>query len=163
MKQKRILKNIFMNKIPYFIPNISFHSINKVQKVLKSKWISAGNSLNKLEQSFAKKIGVPTKKCIGVSSGYSALFLAIQLSNLKKNDIVLMPNINFVASANIVKHFKGKIVLVDSQSKNNPNISIDDLKKKLSKKVKVVINCHYGGYPCDMKNIMKLKKNINSH
>tara|TARA_Y100000590_G_C15512386_1_gene935912 strand:- start:166 stop:1047 length:882 start_codon:yes stop_codon:yes gene_type:complete len=72
-----------------------------------------------------------------------------------------MPNINFVASANIVKHFKGKIVLVDSESKNNPNISVEDLKKKLSSKVKAVVICHYGGYPCDMDNIMKLKNKFN--
>jgi len=150
-----------MSKIPYFVPTISKNEIKNVQKVLKSKWISAGGILKKLENEFAKKIKVNKEKCIGVSSGYAALFLATKLAEIKKNDIVLMPNINFVASSNIVKHFRGKIILVDSESKYNPNISIEDLKKKLSPKVKAVVICHYGGYPCNMDQIMKLKKKFN--
>jgi perosamine synthetase len=150
-----------MSKIPYFVPNITKKDILNVTNVLKSKWISPGKILTKLEGSFAKTLGVSKAKCIGVSSGYAALFLAIRLLNLKKNDIVLMPNINFVASSNIVKFFKGKIVLVDAENKDNPNISIKDLEKKLSSKVKAVIICHYGGYPCDMQNIMRLKKKYN--
>ena len=150
-----------MSKIPYFVPNITKEDIFNVSKVLKSRWIAPGKILNKLESKFANILGVNKSKCVGVSSGYAALFLAIRLLNLKKDDVVLMPNINFVASSNIVKFFKDKIVLVDSSDKDNPNISIKDLEKKLSSKVKAVIICHYGGYPCDMKNIMKLKKKYN--
>ena len=150
-----------MAKIPYFVPDISAKEIGAVNKVLCSRWISAGNILSECERKFEKKLNVNKGHCVGVSSGYSALYLSMFLAGIKKNDIVLMPNINFVASMNAAKQLNARIKLVDSESKFNPNISINDLKKKLSSKVKAIIVMHYGGYPCDMHELLKLKKKYN--
>ncbi len=147
-----------MVKVPYFVPEISAKEISAVSKVLNSKWISAGKILLKCERKFEKKLKVNQGHCVGVSNGYSALYLAMLLAGIKKNDIVLMPNINFVASMNAAKQLDAKIKLIDSESAFNPNISITDLKKKLSKKVKALVVMHYGGYPCDMDELLKLKK-----
>ncbi len=147
-----------MHKIPFFIPSINEKDIGAVKKTLKKKWISQGKINEKFEKEFAKNLKISSAKCVSVTNGFSALYLASILCNLKKNDEVLIPTINFVASANIFSNLGAKVIFVDCESGLNPNISISDLKKKLSKKTKVVVVMHYGGYPCNMNEIMNLKK-----
>jgi dTDP-4-amino-4,6-dideoxygalactose transaminase len=147
-----------MPKIPFFIPSINNQDIESVKKTLEKKWISQGKISSKFEKKFADKLKTKPNKCVGVTNGFSALYLASILCNLKENDEVLIPSINFVASANIFSNLNAKIVFVDCESNDNPNISVSDLKKKLSKKTKIVVVMHYGGYPCNMDKIMKLKK-----
>ena len=47
------------------------------------------------------------------SSGTSAIFLALASINLKENDIIIMPAINFVSSYSVSRFFKAKIYLAD--------------------------------------------------
>ena len=147
-----------MKKIPYFIPSIGNQEHKNLKKVFKNKWIAAGKELEKFENNFAKKINVNSKNCVGLNSGYSSLHLAILLSKIKKNDEVLTPNINFTTATNILNTLNIKYKLVDCESHLNPNISIKDLKNKISINTKLVIIVHIGGYPCNMEEIIKLKK-----
>ncbi len=146
-----------MKKIPYFIPSIGKEEYQNLKKVFDQKWLAAGRQLKKFEQNFSKKIKVNKQNCVGLNSGYAALHLAILLSDLNKNDEVLVPNINFSAATNILNTLNISYKLVDCESHLNPNISIKDLKRKISKKTKLVIIVHMGGYPCNMKEILKLK------
>jgi dTDP-4-amino-4,6-dideoxygalactose transaminase len=147
-----------MSKISYFTPQITKEDINKVSKTLSSKWISTGQEVLKLEKDFSKNLKVNHNKCVAVSSGFSALHLACHLAGIKSEDEVLIQTINFVAIANILKNLDAKIKFVDCESKTNPNISVEDLEKKISEKTKVVVTMHYGGYPCDMKKILQLQR-----
>ena len=130
---KRILINYFMPKIPFFIPSITNQDINAVKNTLKKKWISQGKISNRFEKKFAEKLRTKPNKCVGVTNGFSALYLASILCKLKKNDEVLIPSVNFVASANIFSNLKAKVVFIDCESHENPNISISDLKKNYPK------------------------------
>ncbi len=146
-----------MKKIPYFIPSIGKEEYQNLKKIFDQKWLAAGRQLKKFEQNFSKKIKVNKQNCVGLNSGYAALHLAILLSDLNKNDEVLVPNINFSAATNILNTLNISYKLVDCESHLNPNISIKDLKRKISKKTKLVIIVHMGGYPCNIKEILKLK------
>ena len=88
-----------------------------------------------------------------------------QIIDIQENDTVILssnpvPGNEMKVAQNIDRLFNlgAKVIFIDCESSLNPNISISDLKKKLSKKTKVVVVMHYGGYPCDMKEIMNLKK-----
>ena len=41
------------------------------------------------------------------------LFLALQSIEIKKNDVIIMPSINFIASYNVAKLFNAKVYLAD--------------------------------------------------
>ena len=79
----------------------------------------------------------------------------------KKNIIAILPNINFVASANIISLLKGKIILCDV-NKNTGMVDFVSFKKILNickkKKIKpnIFIPIHYGGDVLDLEKINNL-------
>ena len=53
---------------------------------------------------------------------------------------------NIVADANSILCVGAKPVFVDIESKINLNMSVNDLKKKITKKTKAIIMTHYAGF-----------------
>ena len=80
-------------KIPYNKAFVNKEDINIVKKSLKTQILTSGPYLNNLEYKFQKKLNV--KNSIACNSGTSALHLAFKSLNIKKNDIVILPIINF--------------------------------------------------------------------
>ena len=80
--------------------------LKKITKPLSEKFLTSGKYLNFFENKI--KNYLKCKYVIVCSSGTSAI-LAMKSLNLKKNDIVIMPIINFVASANIANLLGCKI------------------------------------------------------
>lgn len=150
-------------------PHFNNLEINYLKEAIKKKSVSRkGNFVDR----FSKKIKSLTKAkyVILTSTGTSALHLALLALNIKKNEEVLMPSLNYIASANAtlycgaIPHF----VDVDEES-----LGIDPLKlkkyldekclvkqkkcfnKKTKRLIKALICLHTFGYPA---KILELKK-----
>jgi len=85
---------------------------------------------------------------------------------LKKNDVVIMPAVNFIASANMAKVSGAKIYFADidyNTGQITPQSIIDCLKKNKIKKVKAIITMYMGGYPRFIKDLYRLKKKLNCY
>lgn len=148
-----------MKTIPYGRQFIDKQDILVVTKTLKKDKITTGNEVDKFE----KKINnfLKCKFSITCNSGTSAIFLAMQAINIKKNDVIVMPAINFVSSHNVAKLFGARIYLadVDVQSgQMSPEDFINCCKKFKLKKVKALITMYNGGYPENAEKFIKLKK-----
>ena len=100
-----------MKLIPYGKQFIDKKDISNVVKVLKKEKITSGDEVKKFETRLSKFFG--SKFATVCNSGTSALYLAFLAIDLKKNDKIIMPAINFVASYNIVKTFGAKVFLAD--------------------------------------------------
>lgn len=131
-------------------------------KILVNKILSNGDvnylSLKygiKFENKFSKIANC--KYAISVSNGTIALELALTSLNLKKSDEVIVTSRSFVATASSIVNVGFKPVFADIEY-NSQNISHESIVKKISKKTKALLIVHLAGYPCDMKNIMKLVK-----
>ena len=81
--------------------------IGIVTEVLKSEYLTQGPHVQQVEESMAKL----TKRKFGVmcSNGTAALHMAYEAIKLKKNDVVIMPVINFIAAYNMASLYKTKI------------------------------------------------------
>ena len=77
-------------KIPLCLPSIDKREINIANKILKSKWLTAGKYNLEFEQKFSKYIGC--KYSLSLNSCTSALELAVKVSGLKKNDEIIIPS-----------------------------------------------------------------------
>ena len=150
-----------MKKIPYFKISISKNDISKVNQTLKNNWLTMGKITEKFEKMFSNYLDVNINSCIATSSCTASLHLIMLALKLKKGDEVIMPSLTFAADANTVFHSGAKPVFADSNSLEDLTINIKDIKKKITSKTKVVIIMHYGGYPSDIKEILKLKKKYN--
>lgn len=146
--------------IPYGNHYIDKSDIRSITQSLKKRKITTGSDVIKFE----KKISSYTKsKYVSVcNSGTSALFLSLMSINVKKDDIIIMPSINFVASYNISKLLGAKIYLTDVNPKTGqmePKHIFECIKKHKISKIKAIIVMYNGGYPENASKFISLKKN----
>ena len=146
-------------KIPYSRQSISKSDIKQVVRTLKSDFLTTGPEISNFEKKITKYLNVKYAVC--VNSATSALHISCMILGLKKNDEFWTSTNSFVASANCGVLCGAKLDLIDI-SLNDFNLSIENLVAKLKrKKPKIVIPVHLAGYPCDLKKINLLSKNIN--
>ena len=89
--------------------------------------------------------------------------MALMSINLKENECVIMPAINFIASYNLCLTLKSKIYLADVDSvtgQMKPENVLDCIKKNNIKKIKLIITMYLGGNPENVGEFYKLKKKI---
>ena len=98
--------------IPLSLPNLSGKEWEYVKECLDTGWISsAGSFVDRFEIEFAQYIGVESS--VSVVNGTSALHVSLQLLGVKENDLVIMPNVTFVASANAISYLGASPLLID--------------------------------------------------
>lgn len=145
------------------IKNYGIQDLSKIdnsifQKIKYQQLVTNGSFCKKLEKKISKLVG--SKFSVVCNNGTSAIMMAI-LSLKIKNIVAIIPNINFVAAANIISLLKGKIILCDV-NKNTGMVDLDSFKKILDlckkKKIKpnLFIPVHYGGDVIDLNKINNL-------
>lgn len=98
--------------IPLSIPNISGNEWTYVKDCLDTGWISSvGSYVNLFEEKMAEFTGA--KYAVAAMNGTAALHIALKLSGVRQGDLVIVPNITFVASCNAVRYCNADPLLVD--------------------------------------------------
>ena len=136
-------------------PNFDKDLISKVCDVIESGKINytTGPFGEKFETKFSKFIG--NKYSVAVCNGTAALEVAIKSLNLPKNSKIIVPARSFFSSAACIVNTGHTPVFVDVDLKTQ-NISLKDLKNKITKNIRAIICVHLAGLPCDMYNIKKI-------
>jgi dTDP-4-amino-4,6-dideoxygalactose transaminase len=148
-------------KIYYGKQHIDNQDINEVTKALKNNLITGGKYVKKFENSCKKRVN--SKFAYSCNSGTSAILLAYLAIGLKKNDVIIMPALNFVAAANMAKLLKARIYFADIDyltGQITPEKIIDCIKINKIKKIKVILTMYLGGYPRLIKEFYYLKKKL---
>ena len=151
-----------MKYIPYGRQFIDNSDKKSVLKALSNDLITTGPLVARFERQIKKYL--KCKYSYVCSSGTAAIHLALLSVGLKKDDIILMPAINFVASYNMAKNMQLKIYLVDVDEYTGqitPNKILECIKKNNLKKINALVVMYHGGYPLDTKNFYNLKKKYN--
>ena len=154
MKKKSKLKKYEF--IPVNKPLIEKKDITEILKSLKEGWISSdGPEVKSFELNFSKL--VKRKYSVAVSNGTAALEIAIKALDIKKGDEVIIPNFTIISNALAVVRQNAKPVLIDCD-KENWNMKIEDIEKKITKKTKAIIATHIYNFPLDIDRIIKICK-----
>jgi len=144
-----------MQKIKFSIPNISSQDVKIVGKILKSGWLTHGKYTDLFEMKI--KDFTKSKYALAVSSCTAGLHLSCLASNFKKGDEVIVPAQTHTATAHAVEYTGAKAIFSDVDFPSG-NMTLELLKKKLTKKTKGVIIVHMAGYPCEIKKISSFCK-----
>ncbi len=138
-------------------PHFDASDVSAVGKILLSGKINrwTGNKNIEFESKMAEFAGV--KRAIAVSNGTSALELALVGVGMRPGDEVIVPCRTFMASASCVA-VRGGIPVVADVDIDSQDISIDSIKKLLTKRTRGIIAVHLMGWPCDMDPIMKFAR-----
>ena len=138
------------------MPDIDFNEINEVIDSLKSGWLTSGPKVKIFESNFQKFIGESTH-AIAVNSATSGLHLALEALGVSFGDEVIIPTLTFTATAEVVRYLNADIKLVDIDP-ITLNIDINEIRKSITNKTKVIMVVHYAGLSCDMGPILAIAK-----
>ena len=139
-------------KIPVASPFIGQEEAEAVYEVVKSGWISMGKKVEEFEEGFCEY--VKSRYAIAVNNGTSALHLALIAMGIKEDDEVLVPDITFISTANVVLYEGAKPVIVECDPKTY-NISLEDAEKRITNKTKAIIPVDMNGMPANYDEILQ--------
>lgn len=145
---------MYSKTIPRYSPSL------KIQDYVRFPYqlFFSKTSPDNLERSFKPLLG--DKKIIHLPTGRHALWHFLEIVNLPKGSEVLVSAYNFYVIVRILIQKELKPVFVDIQ-KDTLCIDPEDLRKKISKKSKLVIVTHMFGNPADVPNIKKICQKYN--
>jgi len=97
--------------VPYGRHQIDDDDIAAVVEVLKGDWLTSGPQVEEFERALAERLGV--EHAVVCSSGTAALHLAALALELGPGDVLFVPTITFVATANAARYVGAEVVFVD--------------------------------------------------
>ena len=119
--------------------------------------LSMGDKVAEVERMVDKYLGVEEGSSLFVSNCTAALELGYRYAGIGPGDEVIVPSNTFIATVAYPLSVGAKLVFADVDPKT-VNMDPKDVAKKITKKTKIIVPVHIGGYPCDMDAIMKLAK-----
>ena len=162
--------------IPLSLPNLAGKEWEYVKQCLDTGWIStAGSFVDRFEVEFAQYLKV--EGAVSVVNGTAALHIALQLLGVENNDLVIMPNVTFVASANAISYVGASPLLIDIDQ-NSWQMDLDLLESFLStdckldssnilvhietsRKISALMIVHVQGNICDMDRLLAICNDYN--
>jgi len=155
--------------IPLCEPNLNGREKQYMAEAVDSNWLSGGSFLRRFERQLADYTGAA--HVIGVSNGTSALQVALTLAGVEQGDLVLVPDLTFVATANAVKYLGADPVMIDIDARTWL-MDLDLLQnflenetyqnnagcfhRKNHRRIKAVVPVHLLGNVCEMERITAL-------
>jgi perosamine synthetase len=152
------------NPLPFFKPSISQEEIDEVVACLKSGWLTTGAKTRQFESEFARY--VECKHAVALNSATAALHLGLEAIGLQRGDAVLVPTMTFAATAEVVRYFDAKPILVDCRD-DDMNLDIADARRHAvaaasrGERLRAIIPVHYGGQAVDMAKVKELAGEFN--
>ena len=139
--------------------NIHKKILNNIKNLFKKGDFILGDAVSKFEKKFSNYCD--SKFAIGCANGTDALTLSLISLNLPKKSEVIIAAMTYCSTAFSVINANLKPILVDIDYRK-PTINIDEIKKKITKKTKVIMPVHLYGSVVDISKIKKIigKKKI---
>lgn len=146
--------------IPVFEPQIDETEISYVLDALRKGEISGtfGSYIKRFEEEFASYCGC--KHGIAVTSGTTALQLAVRTAGIGAGDEVLVSTSTNIATALGAVHNQAIPVPVDSEPVTW-NLDLTLLESLITPKTKAIIPVHLYGHPVDMDALMAIARKHN--
>jgi perosamine synthetase len=143
--------------IPVFRPVIGEEELANVLDALRRGEISGnfGGYLERFEQRFAAYCGC--KHGIAVTSGTTALHLAVEAAGIRARDEVLVSASTNIATVLGVVHKNALPVPVDSEDVTR-NLDLDLIEGLITPRTRAIIPVHLFGHPVDMDRLMAIAK-----
>lgn len=136
-----------MKSIPVMRPTIGEEEAAAAAEAIASGWVAQGPRVRDLEEAFAKRVG--GGDAIAVSSGTSALHIALLLAGVGPGDDVVVPSLSFIATANAVRYTGATPVFADVELATQ-NLTVETIGERLTGRTKAVVVVHQAGVPANL-------------
>ncbi len=139
--------------LPFALPDITDREKQEVLAVLDSGWLTTGPRTKQFEERFAARVGA--KHAVAVNSCTAAMHLALESIGLQPDDEVIVPTLTFAATAEVVRYFGARPVLVDVLPTTHC-LDPDAFAAALTPRTKAVMPVHFAGQACDMDRVLEI-------
>ena len=134
--------------IPYGRQYIDEDDIQAVVNVLRGDYLTTGPCIASFEKNLAEYVGA--KYAVAVSSGTTALHLAVKVLGLSMKAEGMTSVNTFLASANAMIYCGLRPLFADINLKSR-NITVDSVAKYITPNTRLIIPVHFAGEPCDVR------------
>jgi dTDP-4-amino-4,6-dideoxygalactose transaminase len=139
--------------IPIAKPWMDEESVAAASRAILSGWVTQGPEVEAFEQEFAVLVGA-TYAC-AVSSGTTALHLALLAVGVEPGDEVVTVSHSFIATAHSVRYCGATPVFVDIQPETF-NMDPASLARAITPRTRAILCVHQLGMPCDLEAILRI-------
>lgn len=129
-----------------------------MRQVIESTAFINGSAVKLFEKELANYLGADD--VIGCANGTDAIQIALMALDLPADAEVIVPAFNYVAAAEVVALLKYKLVFCDVDERLF-TLDVEDVKRKITKKTKVIIAVHLFGQGAPMELLMAIAKEYN--
>ena len=170
-----------MVPIPYARQEVTAADLEAVRAVLESDWLTQGPMLRRFEQELCSRVSAyqpdapesdaPEEdqlEAVAVSSGSTALELALAGLGIGRGDVVVTSANTFLSTATAAIRCGAEVEFVDTEADGRrvgANLDVDALAQRLAREptVRAVIAVHYAGRPSAMQELFDLKLRYGFH
>lgn len=139
------------------VPDLRGAEADYLAQCVTDNWVS---SAGPFVVEFEERMAVITQRKFGVATvnGTSALQLAVENVCTSADDLVVVPDWTFAATANAVIHAGAQPLFVDvsEESWTLDPLSLEKAFEKYGKRIRAVIPVHALGHPADMDPILEV-------
>ncbi len=146
----------FENKIWLATPTMHGDELKYMTEAYDTNWMSTvGANINEIEKDVCEKMGC--EYAVALSSGTSALHMAMKLANINQGDKVFCTDMTFAATVNPVLYEKAEPVFIDTEY-DTWNMDPKALEKafELYPDTKVVVVADLYGTPAKYDEILEI-------
>lgn len=136
--------------IQVFSNTLGADELMAISDVLRTRWVGKGAQCDSFEREFAEHLGVSST--LLTNNCTAAIYIGLRALGIGAGDEVIIPAINFVASASAVIDMGATPVFADVDLRTL-NILPREIERLTTKRTKAVLLLHYGGNPCPMVDI----------
>jgi dTDP-4-amino-4,6-dideoxygalactose transaminase len=147
-------------KVPFVDLKSNYQSIKSevdsaIMDVVGNCAFVGGPAVQRFEEAFAEYCGA--KYAVGVSSGTSALHLALMAMGIGPGDEVITAANTFIATAEAINHAGAEVSLVDCDPASF-TINTTLIEKAITEKTKAIIPVHLYGQAADMDAVLEIAR-----
>jgi dTDP-4-amino-4,6-dideoxygalactose transaminase len=119
-------------RIPLAEPAIGGNARRYLAECIDTNFVSSvGPFVKRFEELFAESVG--SRHAVACASGTAAIHVALQVAGVGPEDLVVVPTLTFIASANPVRYLGGQVLLVDVERETmnlDPGRLVDALRER---------------------------------
>src|SRR6266498_1456161 len=141
--------------LPFARPDIDDDEIREVTEALRSGWVTTGPKTKLFEREFAAAVGA--KHAVAVNSCTAALHLSLEAAGVRHGDEVITTPYTFAASAEVIRYFDARPVLVDIDAETF-NIRPDLIEAAVTSRTKAILPVHIAGASADLDRILDVAR-----
>jgi perosamine synthetase len=148
-------RNMSKDFIPVARPHLGQEEVSAAGRAILSGWVTQGPEVAAFEKEFAAFVGAP--HACAVSSGTTALHLALLAVGVQPGDEVITVSHSYIATANSIRYCGALPVFVDIEPETF-NIDPNRIEQAISERTRAILCVHQMGMPCDLARIVEIAR-----